>query len=130
MRHGLEETHGEALGRHVSERSSAQSGKRCHGSHGVAPMQDALERAGRVLTTFSGCLGAYLAVLAFGRFSAAHGTSKLGDRGEPDRRRWLRPGDAAARFRKLREGRARPTAWHLFARRPFSALAAARDDGY
>ncbi len=50
-------------------------------------MQDALERAGRVLTTLSGSYGAYLAVLVFGRFSAAHGTSKLGDRGEAHGRR-------------------------------------------
>ena len=84
MRHGLEETHREALSRHVGERSSAQGGECCHGSHGVAPVQAALERAGRVLTTLRCSVGAYLAVVALGRFSAAHGTSKLGDHGEAD----------------------------------------------
>jgi Xaa-Pro aminopeptidase len=50
-------------------------------------VQDALGRAGRADTILSDPLGAHLAVVTFGRFNAAHGVPKLGDRAEPHGRR-------------------------------------------
>ena len=105
MRDGLEEAHGEGLGRHVGERSSTQGGERGRGSHGVAPVQDALESSGRADVVLSGSLVAHLAVLALGRFIAVHGTSKLGDRGEAHGRRGFEHVERAPFVLLYRDGR-------------------------